>query len=123
MAIVKNGLVVENIWYPLLGRDPSEIDLTTPLLVSTSEFAAHRVALARFPRLGLTLEASRSMLVRMIAHRSDVELLMQSAMDAVVYSVQGKSDVMGLVQSRQAQLGVTFEASRSMFGVEICCAP
>jgi uncharacterized protein (DUF934 family) len=56
MAIVKNGLVVENIWYPLLGRDPSEIDLTTPLLVSTSEFAAHRVALARFPRLGLTLE-------------------------------------------------------------------
>lgn len=55
MAIVKNGLVVEDIWQTLDGRDPGAVDPSTPLVVTPVERAEHRVVLTRFPRLGLAL--------------------------------------------------------------------
>jgi uncharacterized protein (DUF934 family) len=55
MAIVKNGLVVEDIWQPLGGRDPNAIDPATALIVSLTELDDHRDMLADFPRLGLAL--------------------------------------------------------------------
>jgi uncharacterized protein (DUF934 family) len=55
MEIVKNGLVVEDIWQPLGGRDPGSLNPSMALLVSTSELATYRDALAGFSRLGLAL--------------------------------------------------------------------
>lgn len=58
MAIVKNGLVVKNVWQALDGRDPSEMNTTTPLIVSRAELETHRGILAEFPTLGLELAPS-----------------------------------------------------------------
>jgi len=55
MAIVKNGLVVEDIWRPLGGREPVSLDTATPLLVSPSDLAERSNAFTRFSRLGLVL--------------------------------------------------------------------
>ena len=55
MAIVKNGLVVEDIWQPLGGRDPVSLDAATPLLVSPSDLVEHSDAFTRFTCLGLVL--------------------------------------------------------------------
>lgn len=55
MAIVKNGLVVEDIWQSLEGGDPGAINPATPLIVSLAELGDHRQVLASFPRLGLAL--------------------------------------------------------------------
>lgn len=55
MAIVKNGLVVEDIWHVLGGRDPGTVEVATPLIVSLAELGDHREVLAKFARLGAAL--------------------------------------------------------------------
>lgn len=55
MALVKNGLVVDDHWENLNGRDPETIDATTALLVNPAELSTHDPRLSGFDRLGVLL--------------------------------------------------------------------
>jgi len=55
MALVKNGLVVDDLWESLDGREPDTIDAKTALLVSPAELSALGQRLSRFGQLGVAL--------------------------------------------------------------------
>lgn len=77
MPIVKHDVVTDDVWLPLDGRDPANINWSGPVLFSLDEWKTHKdVTTDRFERIGVTLAPDDS--VEAIAdglHRLEVVCL------------------------------------------------
>ena len=56
MPIIRHGTVTDDVWLPLNGRDPANLNSAGPVLFSLDEWQTHRDTVAgRFERIGVSL--------------------------------------------------------------------